>query len=173
VIAPPGVKPLGDRLFSLVDVPDLQLLPSVWPELKGIWFGAGTAPVIQHRMLVLLAWLSSVRVLPSLRLLAPLLHRMRRLPTWGEHRGGMYVVIDGIRNDGTPVRREWDLIAEGDDGPFIPAMATASIIRKYRNDRRPDAGARSALRELEYADFEYFFTQKKIVAGVCDLPSSD
>jgi hypothetical protein len=173
VIAPPGIKPLAGRLFSLVDVPDLQLLPSVWPELKSIWFGAGTVPVIQHRMFVLLAWLSSIRVLPSLRPLAPLLYWMHRLPTWGKHRGGMYVVIDGIQNDGTPVRREWDLIAEGDDGSFIPAMAAAAIIRKYRNDLRPGAGARPALQELEYADFEHFFAQKKIVTGVRDLSSSD
>ena len=169
VIAPPGTKPLDDRLFSLVDVPDLRLLPSVWPELKSMWFGAGTAPVIQHRLFVLLAWLSSVRVLPSLDRLAPLLHWMRGFPAWGEARGGMYVLVDGVRNDGTPIRREWDLIAEGDEGPFIPAMAAAAIIRKYLNDRRPDPGARPALAELEYADFEYFFAQRKIVAGVRDL----
>ena len=173
VIAPPGAKPLDDRLFSLIDVPDLPILPLEWPELKSIWFGAGTAPIIQHRMFVLLARLSSVGVLPSLERLAPLLHWMRRFPTWGEHRGGMYVVVDGIRNDGTSVRRGWDLIAEGDDGPFIPATAAAAIIRKCRNDQRPDPGARPAVRDLEYADFEYFFAQKKIVAGVRDLSSKD
>jgi hypothetical protein len=128
---------------------------------------------MQHRMFVLLSWLSSVRGLPSLERLAPLLHRMRSVLTWGEHRGGMYVVIDGVRNDGTSVRREWDLIAEGDDGPFIPAMAAAAIIRKCRDNRRPDPGARPALQELEYADFEYFFAQKMIAAGVRDLAPND
>lgn len=169
VIAPPGARPLDARLFSLVDVPDLRLLPMAWPELKDVWFGAGTAPVIQHRMLVLLAWLSSVHVLPYLQRMAPLLHRMRGIVPWGEHRGGMYVVIGGTRNDGTSVRREWSLIAEGDDGPFIPAMSAAAIIRNCRRDRRPDPGARPSLQELEYADFEHFFEQKKIVAGVRDL----
>jgi hypothetical protein len=173
VIAPPGAKPLGDRLFSLVDVPDLQLLPQAWPELKSIWFGAGTAPVVQHRMFVWLAWLSRVGVLPSLERMAPLLHRMRRHLTWGAHRGGMYVVIDGIRDDGTPVRREWDLIAEGDDGPLIPAMAAAAIIQKCRHDCRPASGARPALKELDYADFEHFFVRKKFVAGVRELSDSN
>jgi hypothetical protein len=168
VIASSGTKPLHDRLFSLVDVPDLRLMPLAWPQLKSIWFGAGTAPAIQHRMFVLLAWLSSIRVLPSLGRLAELLHWMRNILTWGDHRGGMYVVVDGIRRDGTSVRREWALIADGDDGPFIPTMAAAAIIRKCRHGLRPDPGARPALQELEYADFEHFFAQKKIVAGVRD-----
>ena len=82
-ISPPGVRPLDERLFSLVDVPDLQLLPSAWPTLKNVWFGAGTAPAIYHRMFVLLARLSSIGLLGSLNRIAPLLHRLRELPTWG------------------------------------------------------------------------------------------
>jgi hypothetical protein len=140
---------------------------------KSIWFGAGTAPVMQHRMFVLLAWLSSIRVLPSLDRLAPLLYKIRCVLAWGEHRGGMYIIVDGARADGASVRREWDLIAEGDDGPFIPAMAAAAIVRKCRHGPRPDPGARSALRELEYADFKCFFERKKILTGVRDLLPND
>jgi len=169
-IAPPGTKPLDARLFSLVDVPDLKLLPQTWPELKSVWFGAGTAPAIQHRMFILLARLSSAGLLRSLTWLAPLLHWLRGLATWGADRGGMYVVVDGVDKGGAAVRRRWGLIAEGDDGPFIPTMAAAAIIRHCRDGRRPAAGARSAQLELGYADFEYFFRQKNIVAGVCDLP---
>jgi Saccharopine dehydrogenase NADP binding domain len=168
-IAPPGVGPLDERLFSLVDVPDLQLLPSAWPALRNLWFGAGTAPAIYHRMFVMLAWLSSIGLLGSLNRIAPLLHRLRELPTWGAHRGGMYVMIDGQHEDGRLVHRVWELIAEGDDGPFIPAMAAAAIIRNYLNGRRLAAGARSAVEELDYADFEHFFARKAISAGVRDL----
>jgi len=173
VIAPPGTKPLQARLFSLIDVPDLRLLPLAWPKLRSIWLGAGTAPAVQHRTFVLLAWLSSVHLLPSLERLAPLLHWMRSVLTWGDDRGGMYVAVDGIRTDGTSVRLEWDMIAEGDDGPSIPAMAAAAIIRKCLHGRRPDPGARPALRELEYADFEPFFGRKRIVTGIRDLSAGD
>ena len=166
VIAASGTNPLNDRLFSLVDVPDLQLLPLAWPDLKSVWFGAGTAPAVQHRVFVFLAWLSSVHVLPSLERLAPLLHRMRGVFTWGEHRGGMYIIVDGFRSDGKPVRREWNMIAEGDDGPFIPTMAAAAIVKKCRHGSRPNPGARPALQELEYNDFENFFALKKIVTEV-------
>jgi len=171
VIAPAGVRPLDKRLFSLVDVPDLQLLPAVWPKLESVWFGAGTAPVVEHRMFVLLARLSSIGVLGPLDWLAPVMHRLRELPTWGARRGGMYVVIEGRRNDGTSVRRAWDLIAEGDDGPFIPAMAAAGLIRRLRNGQRPAPGARAAVAEPDYEDFEHFFAQKAIVTGVRELPA--
>jgi hypothetical protein len=171
VIAPPGEKALRRRLFSLVDVPDLRLLTQEWPELRNVWFGAGTAPVIQHRMFMLLAWLSRAGAVPFLQKLAPLLHMMRGSLTWGERRGGMYVLVDGILADGARVKREWSLVAKDDDGPFIPAMAAAAMIRKCRANFLPAPGARSAVRDLEYSDFEYFFAQKKITAGVCELPA--
>ncbi|MCL2717102.1 MAG: hypothetical protein FWD68_21810 [Alphaproteobacteria bacterium] len=94
---------------------------------------------------------------------------MRGLATWGTDRGGIFVSVDGIREDGTATRRIWSLIAEGDDGPFIPAMAAAAIIRHCREGRRPAAGARSALHELSTADFDYFFQQRNITVGVRDL----
>ena len=171
VIAPAGVRPLAGRLFSLVDVADLQLLPKVWPKLESVWFGAGMAPVVQHRVFVLLAWLSSIGILGRLDWLAPVLHRLRELPTWGARRGGMYVVIEGRRENGTSVRRVWDLIAEGDDGPFIPAMAAAGLIRRVLGGQRPAPGARAAVAEPDYEDFAYFFARKAIVTGVRELPS--
>jgi len=39
-IAPPGRLPLRRTLFSLVDVPDLQALPALWPELKSVWMAS-------------------------------------------------------------------------------------------------------------------------------------
>src|SRR5581483_6103920 len=40
-IAPPGRLPLRPTRFSLIAVPDLRLLPDLWPGLKSIWIGAG------------------------------------------------------------------------------------------------------------------------------------
>src|SRR6185295_2277384 len=50
-IAPPGRLPLRNTRFSLVDVPDLQVLPDLWPELRSVWMGAGPVPEILHRLL--------------------------------------------------------------------------------------------------------------------------
>jgi len=64
-IAPPGRLPLGSRCFSLVDAPDLRVLPALWP-LRAVWMGAGIVPEIMHRMLNLFAFVVRLRLLPSL-----------------------------------------------------------------------------------------------------------
>ena len=53
-------------------------------------------------------------------------HACRRLG-WGEHRGGMFVTVEGTRPDGARLERFWHMIAEGDDGPFIPSMAAEAV----------------------------------------------
>ncbi|HYE45097.1 MAG TPA: saccharopine dehydrogenase NADP-binding domain-containing protein, partial [Caulobacter sp.] len=56
-IAPPGRLPLFSTRFSLVEVPDLTLLPRLWPEVREVWVGAGPRPELLHRLLNGLAWL--------------------------------------------------------------------------------------------------------------------
>ena len=171
-IAPPGRLPLWPVLFSLVDVPDLQALPTLWPQLKSVWMGAGPVPEILHRALIALAWLVRAKLLPSLAPFAPLFHAAINVLRWGEHRGGMFVAVAGAGRDGRAVARSWHMIAEGDDGPLIPSMAAEALIRQRLDGRRPAAGARAALRELELADYEALFARRTIVSGVRDTPAA-
>ena len=165
-VAPPGALPLHNRWFALVDVPDLTLLPPLWPGLQSIWFGAGLAPGLYHQLLRLAAWPVRLAWLRSLEPLAPLFQRILNTVRWGEHRSGMFVEIDGTLADGQRLTRSWHVIAEGDDGPMIPAIPAAAIIRQRLMGRRPAAGARPAVAELELADYEAFFARLKIVTGV-------
>lgn len=165
-IAPPGHVPLGRRRFSLVDVPDLTLLPTLWPGLQSIWMGAAPVPVVWHRMLNGLAWLHHQHLSPSLARAAPLFHWVSNHLRWGEHRGGMFVEIEGPNIEGTPCVRSWHLLAEGNDGPFIPSMACQAIIHRVLADQRPAAGARPATADLELADYEKLFSTKNIHTGV-------
>ncbi|MFI5011782.1 MAG: DUF4166 domain-containing protein [Hyphomicrobiales bacterium] len=167
-IAPPGRLPLERRLFSLVDVPDLQVLPELWPELRSIWMGMGPAPAFLHRSLISLAWLVRLRLLTGLAPLAPLMHRAINLLRGGEHRGGMFVAVEGLGPGGERLERSWHLLAEGDDGPFIPSMAAEAIIRSCLEGRRPVTGARAAVRELELADYEALFARRTIFTGFRD-----
>src|SRR6185436_8311306 len=148
--APPGRLPLRNRLFSLVDVPDLRVLPAIFPALKKTWIGAAPLPEYLHRSLIGLAWLVRLRLLPSLRPFARLFHGAVNILAHGEHRGGMFVAVSGSTTDG-PLERSWHLIAEGHDGPYIPSMACAAIIRHCLAKRRPAAGARAAAGELSLA----------------------
>jgi hypothetical protein len=172
-ICPPGRLPLRNIRFSLVDVPDLQALPQLWPELGSVWMGAGPVPEILHRALNGLAWLVRLRLLPSLSPFARPLYAAINLLRWGEHRGGMFVAVDGAMRDGKNIRRSWHLLAEGDEGPLIPSMAIAIIIRQSLGGERRASGARPAVRDIELADYEAFFARRAIHTGQRDEASGD
>lgn len=141
-IAPPGRMPLDPIRFSLVDAPEFRLLPVLWPGLRSVWMGVGPVPAIWHWLLTALAWLVRLRLLPSLSSFAALIHRAINALGWGEHRGGMFVAVEGAGTEGGRIERSWHLLAEGDDGPFIPAMAAAAVIRHAL----PPSRARGACR---------------------------
>jgi len=169
-IAPPGYLPLRRTRFSLVDVPDLAVLPQLWPSLHSIWMGAGPVPEIWHRVLNALAWTVRLRILPSLSPFAGLMYRTINRFAWGEHRGGMFVTVLGAASDGTRVERSWHMLAEGNDGPFIPSMAAEAIIRNVLDGRAPAAGARAATAELELSDYDAMFARRRIVTGIRQEP---
>lgn len=167
-VAPPGEIPLRVQHFSLVDTPDLRVLPPLYPGLQHIWFGAGPTPEILHRTLNGMARLVQLGLLPTLRPLAPLFHWAINRLRWGEHRGGMFVAVAGRDGEDKAIRRSWHLVAEGDDGPFIPSIPASLIIRRLLDGQTPAPGARPATGELELADFEALFASLAIRSGVRD-----
>ncbi|TWB69279.1 saccharopine dehydrogenase-like NADP-dependent oxidoreductase [Nitrospirillum amazonense] len=167
-IAPPGVLPLRNTRFALVEVPDLRVLPPLWPGLRDIWVGAGTRPESVHRVMTTLAWLVRLRILPSLLPLAPLFHWGAGIFRWGEHRGGMVVEVTGRDAQDQPASRSWHMVAEGDDGPYIPAMPAAALVRRWLAGSPPPPGARAAVTDLELADYQPLFAPREIHTGVRD-----
>lgn len=164
-IAPPGRLPLHNIRFSLVDVPDLQVIPEAWPGLDSIWMGAGPVPEILHRALNYLSWLVRLKIVSTLTPAAKLFYRAINILRWGEHRGGMFVELQGITDQDQPITRSWHLLAEGADGPLIPSMAIEAIIRKMLEGKIPSAGARAATNALELADYEALFKRRTIYTG--------
>ncbi len=165
-IAPPGYLPLRLIRFTLVDVPDLAALPQLWPSLRSVWMGAGPVPAVLHRALSVLAYAVRLKLLPSLSPFAGLMHRTINVLRWGEHRGGMFVEVEGRGSGGEKIVRSWHLVAEGDDGPMIPSMAAEAILRHRLGGHRPASGARAATTELELADYADLFVPRSIVTGV-------
>lgn len=165
-IAPPGAVPLKSRRFVLADAPDLALLPRMMPKVHSVFTGAGTEPQFLQRLLGLCAGLVRLRLLPSLLPLASLVHRVSHILDFGEHRGGMFVAVTGSDARGKVLARSWHLIAEGEDGPFIPAMAAEAIIRGWLSGRKREPGARPAAGALTLADFTPLFSRFSIRAGI-------
>lgn len=169
-IAVPGRLPLRNLRFSLVDVPDLQVIPPEHEALRDIWMGAGPVPEILHRILNLLAKARATFSLPSLEPLSGLFYRVLNLMKFGEHRGGMFVRAIGLRDE-TPVEQSWHLLAEGDDGPYIPSMAIEAIIRKLLSGERPEPGSRPATKALQLSDYDALFAGRTIYTGFREAPA--
>ncbi|HBS55254.1 MAG TPA: saccharopine dehydrogenase, partial [Stenotrophomonas sp.] len=171
-VAVPGRIPLRNLHFSLVDVPDLQVLPPEHPTLTDIWIGAGPVPEVLHRILNLLAKARRHLRLPSLEPCSRLFYTVLNLMKFGEHRGGMIVRAIGVR-DGAPVQQSWHLLAEADDGPYIPSMAIEALIRKQLAGERPAPGARPATHALELTDYDQVFAGRTIHTGFRqDMPGA-
>lgn len=167
-VAVPGHLPLQNLRFSLVDVPDLQVIPVQMPGLQSLWMGAGPGPELLHRLLNLLARARHALHLPSLAPLAPLCYRVLNACTFGEHRGGMFLEAVGEaegNEPGHPVTRSWHLLAEADDGPLIPSMAIEALIRKVMAGDAPAPGARPAVGALALQDYEALFARRAITTG--------
>lgn len=165
VIAVPGQVPLRRLRFSLVDVPDLVLLAEQAPQAQEVWVGAAPVPVVLHRLLNALAWLVRWRLLSSLSAVAGLINWFSNNVRWGEHRGGMFVQLSGLDAHGQTMVREWHMVAEGADGPLIPAMAVEAIVRRALRGVLPQLGARAALEEIELSDYESLFLKRQIFTG--------
>jgi len=98
-IAPPGYLPLKNLHFSLVDVPDLQVLPAQNPDMTDIWMGAGPVPEILHKVLNLLAKARAALPLPSFAPLSPFFYWVLNKMKFGDHRGGMFIAAKGVDAD--------------------------------------------------------------------------
>lgn len=163
-VAVPGKIPLHPLRFSLVDVPDLRVIPAAHPGLQSLWIGAAPQPRFLHRALNLMAVARAKLRLPSLAPLTPLAHWLLNLHPMGEHRGGMFLAARGLR-DGQPASLSWHLLAEGDDGPLIPSMAVALLVGKMQQGLAPNPGARAGIGSLTLDDYATAFAERSILTG--------
>lgn len=155
------------RTGYLIEVPDNRLLPKhfaastvtfragleLWP------MNAGLALLSRFRALtgaVLPRWATGVA-------------RVAAIALWpfGTARGGMVVRVTG-RVGGGWICREWRLVAEAGNGPFVPAVAVRAILRATE---RIGAGARPALAELPLAEFEAAMSDLAVTTTIQSEPA--
>lgn len=157
----PGDMPLPRLPFSVADSPDSQTLPLSFPALKNIWTGAGTQPIWLHRCLVGMSHLVRLKIFPPLTPFTGLFHRARGFFPFGAHRGGLFV--RGANSTGAA---SWHIVAEGDDGPTIPALAVVALIRKNLRGWKPLPGAYSGDKIISLPDLQPEFDALAIQFGV-------
>lgn len=126
--------PVGDRLLSPCDVPDLALLPPRYAGVPVVRFGAGLELRFLHRGMNLLAWSVRAGLVRDWSRHAQALRRVADLfRAWGSDAGAMHVSLTGRDAQGRTSTRTWHLVATHGDGPFVPTLAAAALVRKLRS----------------------------------------
>ncbi|MEO8018714.1 MAG: saccharopine dehydrogenase NADP-binding domain-containing protein [Pseudomonadota bacterium] len=135
-------KTIGVRRISRCDVPDLDLLPQRYAGVKTVSFHAGFASSTAHKCIEMLAKLVQERRLKSaLPFARPLYTVGRWLQPLFSDRGGMFVTLEGLHENGAPHSITWNLVARENDGPNIPAAASIALANKLAAGGKLPAGA--------------------------------
>jgi saccharopine dehydrogenase-like NADP-dependent oxidoreductase len=147
-------QPLGKRWLGSCDIPDLELFPRRYPTVRTVSFHAGFASEAGHLVVWGLAGLVRSGVLRDMTALA---RPLNRLSQWLEpivsDKGGMFVTLEGQGKDGAPLRINWNLIAEENQGPHIPCGAAIALARKFGSGASLPRGAMPCMGLLTVEEF--------------------
>jgi hypothetical protein len=146
--------PVGSRLLSPCDVPDLMLLPERYPGSPSVSFGAGLELTFLHLGMNMMAGMTRMGLVADWSRHATLL---KRAGDWfkgvGSDAGAMHVTVTGDLAQGGKSTRTWHLLATGGDGPYVPTLAAAALVRKLQSGDTSFLGARPCIGVLTLADF--------------------
>ncbi len=145
---------LGRRWFGNADIPDLDLFPARWPELRSVRFCAGHEVALLHLGIWALSWPVRFRLLPRLDRIAPFLLRASRLFDWlGTARSGLHMILKGADAAGAPRTIRFYLIARSGHGPYVPCIPSILIAQRMARGAAPAPGARPCLDLIALDDY--------------------
>ncbi|MDM0069646.1 saccharopine dehydrogenase NADP-binding domain-containing protein [Variovorax sp. J31P207] len=147
--------PVGSRWLSPCDVPDLALLPRRYPGAPNVRFGAGLELSFLHRGMNAMAWAARHGLVRDWSSHARWLKSAADIfKGWGSDAGAMHVSVSGLRNNDVEASRSWSLVATHGDGPYVPTLAAAALVRKLATGDGLPAGAMPCVGSLSLEDFE-------------------
>ena len=154
------IEGLGARWAAACDVPDLELLPLRYPDVKTVDFRAALELGIQHFALWIAASLRRAGVPMAIEHWAAPLDTVASWLDWfGSERGGMLVSVTGTNPQGGRKRFEWRLVADDNHGPEIPCMPAILLARKLARGDIAERGAYPCMGFLELKSFEPEFAR--------------
>lgn len=137
---------IGRRLFGNCDIPDLELFPSRYPELKTIRFSAGHEIPVLHVGLWLLSWLVRARIIPSLDSMSAFLLKASFLfDIFGTKRSGFHMLLSGKGKNGAPKTEAFYIVARSGHGPYIPCMPAILLAKGLAGGTITATGAQPCL----------------------------
>jgi hypothetical protein len=148
-------EPVGRRWLSPCDVPDLVLLPHRYAGAPNVQFGAGLELSFLHRGMNVMAWAARRGLVRDWAAHARWLKGAADIfKSWGSDAGAMHVTVTGLQGDQAEASRAWSLVATQGDGPYVPTLAAAALVRKLSSGDVLPAGARPCVGSLSLEDFE-------------------
>lgn len=155
------------RTARFIEVPDTRLFPGFFGA-KAVIFRAGLELGVLNTAIGLIAIVRRRWRFPITPGLVELLRNIANLLLpFGTDRGGMRVLVVG-RIGKSVIRREWRLVAEAGDGPYIPAVTARAIIRKLGG---VSAGSRACLAEASRTEIESAVSDLAVTTEMIELPS--
>jgi hypothetical protein len=134
---------LGLRLFGYCDIPDLELFPDRYPELRALRFAAGHEVKLLHIGTWLLSWIVRLRLVRSL---SPYAERLLKLSflfdPLGSDKSGFHMFLSGVGQDGKSAQVRIFMIARQVHGPNIPCIPTILLARRLAVGSKIEPGAR-------------------------------
>jgi hypothetical protein len=145
---------LGLRLFGNCDVPDLDLFPRRYTEVRNIRFAAGHELKLLHAGTWALGWLARLGLVRSRDTHAKRLLQLAFLfDRFGSNKSGFHMFLAGIGRDGRPRRVRFFIIARSGHGPYIPCMPAILLARRLSRDEVAARGAMPCLDLIGFKDY--------------------
>lgn len=145
---------VGRRTFANCDVPDLDLFPVRYPDLKTIRFYAGLEVPFIHLGLWALTWLVRWRIVKSLGSFAPpLLSASRLFDAMGSDVSAFYMDMLGRSETGEPKKISFNLVANSGDGPYIPCVPAIILAKKLARKEIPTTGAQPCVGLIDLTSY--------------------
>jgi hypothetical protein len=139
-------EPVGSRLLSACDVPDLKLFPLRYAGKPAVRFGAGLELEFLHRGMNVMAAVSRFGLVKDWSVHAKFLKRASDIfKRWGSDAGAMHVCVTGHDSQGFEVTHTWELQATFGDGPFVPTLAAAALVQKLASGVLSTVGAKPCI----------------------------
>jgi hypothetical protein len=132
----------GYRWFGNCDIPDLDLFPARYSELKHIRFAAGHELAVLHFGTWLLSWMVRLHLLPAVDRFANTLQQIAfAFDCLGSGNSGFHMKLRGM--DLSAVRRAicFTIEARSGHGPFIPCVPVIILARQLAAGQLKRTGA--------------------------------
>lgn len=159
--------PFGRRRVGVCEVPDLELFPARYPQVRTVLFRAGLElPLLQWGTWCA-AWLVRLGLVCSLAAYAPRLSRFsERFMRFGSDVGGMVVELAGLGIDGAPLRLRWWLDAAAGDGPQVPVTPAVVLTQRLADGLVMAKGAQPCMGLLTLDQLTDGFTGYALNTGL-------